>query len=273
MHFPVFLLIFIIPFVSCSPAPVETQEVTTASTDSILPGAVFTRPDTVPAPPSFILTDTFVRVEILNQGSYHGDEVEEGIEQGEWFSLFLNQGYFIEKTSVTASRVYDAVLDEDESVATGWEIEDGAGHDPIIMVKGTELPEEEILNVQLPAQILPGDTAEFMYNESYYYLFASGNNIRDEASGEIWTYSDYRLFLSTEKNGKQITQQLVYFDFFDEAMVSILFCGDIDGDTFPDFLIDNVYKYNSRNPTLYLSGETGDDELLHLVGWRKTYGC
>lgn len=53
-----------------------------------------------------------------------------------------------------------------------------------------------------------------------------------------------------------------YIPWFDDGAVTILFVGDLDGDGYPDLIIDNAYKYT----------ETGESGVLFLSKKSTIYG-
>ncbi len=53
----------------------------------------------------------------------------------------------------------------------------------------------------------------------------------------------------------------------------VLFAGDLDGDGFPDLIIDTINHYNGSRPTLYLSKPARGNDLLKIMGWHVSVGC
>ncbi len=66
--------------------------------------------------------------------------------------------------------------------------------------------------------------------------------------GSLEYMTNYRLILkSTDKNGRDLKKSMLSFvPFFDDGRVEILFIGDLDGDTYPDLIIDNSHKYTGN---------------------------
>ena len=60
---------------------------------------------------------------------------------------------------------------------------------------------------------------------------------------------------------------------FDDALTSLLFVGDIDGDDIPDLIIDTTSDYNAEVPTLYLSRPAKSGDLLKVMGMHGSTGC
>ena len=58
------------------------------------------------------------------------------------------------------------------------------------------------------------------------------------------THMDYKLMLKGKfKDGTTSETMLSFIPWFDDGSVIVLFIGDLDGDTYPDFIIDNSSKY------------------------------
>lgn len=226
-------------------------------------------------PTIFNNVDTNEIVKVLKIGTYHGDEVWANAEAGTWFGLFQNKaGFVIEKIKITATNVYDGIHDGDTTIKTGWEISTKNVNPNLLLMQGIELKEGLLKHVHISnSQLLPGDSLVFEYGNTSYKLFATGTDILDYEISESRVVEDYRLFLTAVKNGQEVTQLLVEHENFDDAMISIQFIGDIDGDGFPDLILDNSRHYNVDNPTLYLSKGSEDGHLLQIVGWHWSAGC
>jgi len=226
-------------------------------------------------PHIFNSVDTNKIVKILKTGTYHNDEVWANAENGIWFGLFQNKaGFVIEKIEISAELVHDVIVDGDESIKTGWQISTKNVNTNLLLMQGIELKEGLLKHVHIPnANLLPGDSLVFEYGSTSYKLFATGTSIFDYEISESPFVENYGLFLTGVKNGQEITQLLVEHQSFDDAMVSILFIGDIDGDGFPDLILDNAQHYNVTNPTLYLSKGVSKNKMLQIVGWHWSVGC
>ncbi len=220
---------------------------------------------------------------ILNAVSYHGDEVPEGITGKTWTGLFRGPGgYYLDATPVTTAKVYDAVLDESEQGPhTGIEVKARHKDTALLLISGVTYlrngpvtaVQELSNNSQAFFTLQPGDSSRFSYAGSGYTLIARGvkKQVEDQPGNEIIT--DYRLYLAGEKNGQRIEQLLTAQKNLDEAQPGIIFCGDLDGDGIPDFLIDTTDHYNVFQPTLYLSSQAAADKLLLRVAKHTSVGC
>ncbi|PSK88880.1 hypothetical protein [Taibaiella chishuiensis] len=220
---------------------------------------------------------------ILNASSYHGDEVGDSVSRKSWTGLFRNAGgYYLDATRIQTARVYDAVLDESENGPhTGIEVRALHKDTAILLISGvpylrtgpvTAVPELSAGDRSF-FTLQPGDSSRFNYAGHSYTLIARGTKkqVDDQPGNEIIT--DYRLYLAGDKNGKRIEQLLTAQKNLDDTLPCIIFCGDLDGDGLPDFLIDTTDHYNVFQPTLYLSAQAAADKLLLRVAKHTSVGC
>jgi hypothetical protein len=258
--------------VSCNNTDTEQPGAEPQPADTSMQFTQTTPLENVAPPDSYVTIDTNESVRILNATTYHGDELEEAVDQQSWIGLYVDKPhYFLEETTVHAERVNDPIVDTDENDKTGWEISDTHPAENLILMRGLSVETGEVIHSRLSAhEVLPGDTITFVLEGKSFELFATGNNVDQ---GGYSTVENYKLFLRGEKNGKTVTQLLVAHDNFDDAMVSVIFAGDIDRDHFPDFLMDNARHYNANNPTLYLSSGVATNALVQIVGWHYSVGC
>ncbi len=215
------------------------------------------------------------KIKILFTGTFHGDEVEERVETLPWVGLFINdEGNFVlTKIKIIATRVVDGLLDDEENgEKTGWEISTESGQSPTILISGGDLTEGIVEDVEVPATVYPGDSARFEFKGTHYLLYATGSRQMDSLAGVNFV-SDYNLNVVRTVRGESRHSVLVSHASFDDAMTSILWSGDLDGDGYLDFLIDMSRHYNQRLPTLFLSKPSADNEVVVPVAEHSSVGC
>jgi hypothetical protein len=120
---------------------------------------------------------------------------------------------------------------------------------------------------------MPGEQVQFTCHDVAYTLYATGKQASESPKSKAYVVSNYKLFLKAVINGKNYNQLLVAISDFDDAMTTIQFAGDIDGDYRPDFIIDTTNDYNAEVPTLYLSKPASKGNLLKIVGMHTSVGC
>jgi hypothetical protein len=214
-------------------------------------------------------------IDILFTGTYHGDEVSEGAAARNWLGLFSDEGenYVLKKIKITTERVLDGLLDDEEKgEKTGWDVQTENGESPVMLISGGDLKEGRVEGATAPANLYPGDSAEFDFKGAHYLMYATGSRQTDSLSGETQV-TDYNLHVVRTYKGKSVESVLVNHAQFDEAMTSVLWSGDLDGDNFIDFLIDMSNHYNVNAPTLFLSKPAGENEVAVPVAEHVSVGC
>ncbi len=132
-----------------------------------------------------------------------------------------------------------------------------AFHNPFITQEQSNI--KSIVNE--PMVMEPGKSIKFSAKE-YNYLLRATDQVAEITGANH--HSDYTLVLrSQKKTGGPVNEVLIsYIPWFDDGAVTLLFLGDLDGDGYPDLLIDNAYKYT----------ETGESGVLFLTKKSKLHG-
>lgn len=211
---------------------------------------------------------------ILTTGQFHEDEVSEEDVKRSWFGLFMNkEGYYLDSTGITTKRVTDAVADEDGQI-TGWEVKTTNTDTTLLLFAGIDgLSKRKVVPAELSKQELqPGEKTTFTYNGIVYTLYATGNRKKDPNSNDYFITS-YQLFLKATINGTERRQLLASARILDDTMITVMFAGDLDGDSVPDLIINTSWHYNAMAPTLYLSKPADKTQLLKIMGMHVNVGC
>lgn len=211
---------------------------------------------------------------ILTTGQFHQDEVSKEDAKRNWYGIFQNSnGYYIDTTRIVTKRVEDPV--DEEGSLNGWDVKTTNSDSSLLLFAGVNgINKHPIKPVSLSKnEILPGESVTYTYNGITYTLYATGNKQKERPDSENYIVNSYRLFIKTTINGTERTQLLVSNSSFDDAMIKILFAGDIDGDNIPDLIIDVSYHYNATAPALYLSKAADSKDVFKLMGWHVSVGC
>lgn len=220
--------------------------------------------------------DTNFMAKILTTGIFHEDEVWAGADKLKWFGLFYNQSnVYLAETKITASRVHDEIVDDFEDDKTGWEIKTMNQDTAYMLIADLDfLKNRKIEPLDLPKyQLYPGDSLQFNYLGVEYCLYAAGNKRKHDEDGVWYEVWNYRLYLAAKIKGQWKRDLLVACPSFDDAMIDLIFAGDIDGDGFLDLIIDTSNHYNGMNPTLFLSKPAEKGHLIKAVGEHGSVGC
>lgn len=219
---------------------------------------------------------TVFPINILTTGQFHNDEIGENAGKLKWVGLFKRtDGYYLSETKVTITSVYDPVLDEDETITTGWEVAADKNDTNIILIQALPyLTKRKIKAASLSKkEIYPGERISFNYLGIDYELFATGNKKKEQADSDWYIVSNYKLYLTAKIDGKLHKTLLTSHKTFDDAMVSLIFVGDMDGDGTLDLILDNANHYNVTDPTVYLSKPASKGQVVRSVGSHRSVGC
>jgi len=220
--------------------------------------------------------DSLLPTKVLTVGVFHGDEVESDVAQKQWYGVFSGtSGYYLAETKITIQYINDAVVDANENEQTGWLVKTINKDSALILVAPSPiLKPHNIQNAPLlKEQLLPGDTLQIQYLGNNYMLYATGykNSVGEDANDvEIL---NYKLYVSATIKGRIYNSLLVAKPNFSDAMITLLFAGDIDGDGVMDLIIDTARHYNVSSPTLYLSKPAENNEVLKPIGMHTSVGC
>jgi len=199
---------------------------------------------------------------------YASEDLDSTIESRTWVGLFRNEkdnSVTCYKTKLKMKPIHSQVVDEEGEMSRIKIYCEGYDNDPMLLISGIEIPENMQIDTYkgLKNKLLPGESMQL-----------GDNTIK--ASGTLDEYGrvrDYKMLITGIKNGTRIEQIFLKQDNFDDAIIQIIWTGDIDKDGFPDLYLDISYKYSFSNPALFLSSKAGDNELLKLVADIKLFGC
>lgn len=262
-------ILLIIVLVGCKTSPDSNTVIKDTSTIKTEDDKVITNLDKSGYPGDSINLVKMLQTDYV----FHEEEVWPTAHQDKWMGLFKKgDSYYLANTRIQTLKAHDALLDEDTTTKTGWEILVQHDDTCLYLIESVSyLQERAVQSLSLSnTTILPGEQVKVQYNGVTYELSATGRKVKD---GDYFAVSDYRLYITATVNNVSKKQLLVYIPAFEEKMINILFVGDIDGDGKLDFIIDTSYHYNLTRPTLYLSKPTSDQELVKPVGMHATVGC
>lgn len=212
---------------------------------------------------------------ILTNSSFHGDEIEEGLDTNNWYEIYTkDNNYYLSKTSITFEKSHDPFLDENEFDITGVDVSSKYKEYSVLLIQTSNLLEEKKMNYYKIEKTFfyPNEKLNFTFLDNNYTFYAKGITKENEYSMSP-TVKNYEFYISTMKNDKEITQKIGSEEYFSESEYSIIFIGDIDGDDKLDLIIDLTYHYNVSIPTLFLSSFANDDEIFVKVAEHRSVGC
>ena len=205
-------------------------------------------------------------IELLRTGFFHGEDLEEGIENKEWHGLFQKNEYSeIKQVDLQLERVKDAVLDK-EGEKTGKQLTVTGEDQPLFLVRGlaikeTQIPSAPIANTSIHVE----EEISLQLQDKKWQLQAIGKKGGRYPVGPYF----YRLInLQTKQS-----QIIAGTEFFDDANFSVLWAGDLDNDQQLDLLLDVTDHYNVQHLKLFLSGAAKENQLIGAVAECRTVGC
>jgi hypothetical protein len=206
-------------------------------------------------------------------GVFHDGEVIENIEALEWVGLFNDkQGYYLKRTAIKTGREKDEIVDDGDEIS-GWTVNTGNPDNCTLLINlSPGFQEHRVDTFIFKKDVLwPGETVNIKTNTGTYTLRATG---RVTSKTEEWQeVENYKLYLEGNVKGKKTTQLIVAIPRFDDYITRILWCGDLDQDGKPDFIIDSSYHYNMESLSLFLSSKATSGQLLRYIGTHSITGC
>jgi len=144
---------------------------------------------------------------------------------------------------------------------------EGYDNDPMLLIAGIEISEDVQIDSYngLKTRLLPGESLQLGDYKIRALGSMEGQNLN--------SIRGYQLVISGVKNGAAIEQVFFETEYFDDAMVGLIWAGDLDQDGIPDLYMDTSFKYSFSNPALFLSSKAGGNELLKLVAEIRLFGC
>lgn len=216
---------------------------------------------------------------ILLPGEYHGDEVS--ATSGEvWLALVLGDGGPGRLTAVAleVDTIVDELVDE-AGAATGRRVS-GAGHRAAILLFLRNVPRVRAGQVETAAAGVALEP-----NNPVSLALAGGPasllELRCQAPRLARGWEEVGCSLVFSSGSRE--QVLERFDasYHDgefhglgsSATATLLWAGDLDGDARIDLVVDLTDHYNVKLPTLFLSPEPGDPQLLVRLAHHRSVGC
>ena len=190
---------------------------------------------------------------------FSGGFVPSDFEMSDWTGIYVDEnGMYCKPTQAKIKAVRD-MWNDDEDNLDATIIDDESEIPSVFLFSGITVPENFRVKSfnNIPNRILVGNSTKL----GDYILKADG-----EVTQENQLPLTYRLTIMGSKNGKEIEQVIVNHEFLDDAMTAILWVGDLDGDGIPDMIIDMSPKYSYSTPSLFLSSQADDGDILKLVG-------
>ncbi|WP_295767410.1 hypothetical protein [uncultured Mucilaginibacter sp.] len=212
------------------------------------------------------------KFKLLTTGTFHHDEVAAGSETLTWYGLFKSKHgrYFISPAQIKIKQVKDDMVDEGVA-KTGWEVTTDVKDTCFFLLSGYTLSTHTVERLLPTAgEMISGQVQKYQYNDVDYTLAAGGKKALK--ANAVYPFTSYRLHCSVVKSGISYNDLLVAHSKPDYGC-TILFVGDVDGDSVPDLLVDTSGSENVMSITLYLSKPAEIGKLFKHAGTHTITGC
>lgn len=207
-------------------------------------------------------------VQIIAAGQFHKDEFDSTMI-GEWYGVFAgNVRNEIKKVNIKAEKVHDPILDQDESVKTGWLIKFKDDISPVFLFRGIEGSKEGIpfSAPTIYKTLFPDETQKIDWrNPTEKIIVKVGGT--SNWQGLFLNYSITVIF-------QQKQFEIARFERLGgDGMPALVWVGDLDEDEKPDFLFELTDHYNKSEITLFLSSHAQSGAMLKKVASFRKVGC
>ncbi len=201
-----------------------------------------------------------IRVQLLEVGEFHGDEVTAKTSNG-WLGLFVTKKHSsLAPISIQISRVFDPIIDDESTKKTGKKVSIQKVSTPVLLIKNAPYLKagqvitalEKIIRMTAPNPILLN-----LGNQQYQVIaqpFILGKGKVELSQGKI--------------------KQTIFSELHNDAGgFSILWAGDLDGDGKLDLYINAASHDNLESKRLLLSSQANKGQLVREIARFETTGC
>lgn len=196
------------------------------------------------------------KISILLNHRYSGGFNPRGYEQFDYTGLFkINNKFYLKPTRIIVETSYDACSGDSifNIFTTGTE-------ECLYLFSGLKPYTKGNIKTHAIAEnrrfVAPKKNYIFDFNKKHYSFTGDGEET------EPGVILNYRLILTDENTGK--SQIIIKETALEKTKVEILFVGDLDGDTKPDFIINAPPYPETRNILLFLSSKAQNGEMVTL---------
>jgi hypothetical protein len=224
--------------------------------------------------------ETANEIQILTEGSFHGDEVSAKNGEQWWALVQTQQGLELKQTKIRLEMREDPVMSDPPGSPTGKNISTNFESSKVVfLVKGLpEIKERIVPTIFLGRLFLDPEQQLGLGVTNRFNLKAEGKSETETHPTYSFTYSKtYRLMatgagkesclfnLDSDKGQLPIGREA--------EGPYIVWVGDLDDDGKWDCLIDTGAHYNVSELTLFLSSLAKEGGLVGIAGVFRTVGC
>lgn len=215
---------------------------------------------------AFAQANTPARLAVIEVGEFHGSDV--ALQQPtSWLAVYCRDGACAASPETIQSKRVSDPLDIDEGGApTGTSIQTASHRTPLFLVRGVPSKPRAIPTSFVGEQFLAaGDERALQLGSIRYTLKVEGRK-----STEEMLPPGSKLLLS---DGKLSQALYIVPEERDEAHITLLWAGDLDGDGRLDLYVDTSFHYNIAHRVLWLSSLAKSGQLAGEAAYFETTGC
>lgn len=216
---------------------------------------------------AILCSATFAQeIKIIESGEFHGEEVV--AKDGElWYGVYkMDTGYMLLPSILSVSAVHDPIVDSKGEQSGKAVAVPGLGK-PVFLVSGGRFnqagPVKTLRGVK--GDLLSESSYEFDLENAKYRLFVAS----ETKSVERFILPNSKLILS---NGV-LEQEVFSVSECNFCIWQVIWAGDLDGDSKPDFYMLLTDHYNVSRNKLFLSSAAENGKLVKEVAEFVTTGC
>jgi hypothetical protein len=202
-----------------------------------------------------------LKVKLLQSGAYHSEEVP--YRSGErWLGLFREgESYVLRWTTIVNRRINNDGL-------FNREISTSDSNSSVFLLRGADKlapgKVDTVFDLERDGSFALGEQKSFGFRGSFWRLWLENGDPREDG------YAQEGSALKLQRNSEIVQVLRTVPNGCNECGWTVLWIGDLDGDSNLDFLIDVSGHYNVYEPTLFLSSPGG---YVRVYGGFRGVGC
>lgn len=205
---------------------------------------------------------TLPRVQLLEVGEFHGDEVNARTSGG-WLGLFVSKKESaLRLANIRVSRVFDPIVDDGTKQMTGKRVSVSQPISPIFLVKNVTMlmPGSVKTILSEPISLTSGTTLDLVLEAQRYQLQIKPAAISREQSNVLLVRGEMAQTLFPNMSNE-------------EGGFTVYWAGDLDGDGKLDLYVNASPHDNVESKRLWLSSQAGKGKLVQEIARFEITGC
>ncbi|AEI48666.1 FG-GAP repeat protein [Runella slithyformis] len=216
-------------------------------------------------------TDTPIKI-YFSGSTYYEEDLPENHQTIQFIGVFdENSVYAIKPTNIATDKVEDFCDSGDTQIRAL------NGDNCRLLIHNKNVKSHKFLGLSInnSQAIAPAFNKSFYYMGETYTITATGyKKTSPKWEKDYYETTNYKLYISTVRNGKPIKQLLCAVKKFEERLpASVVVAGDIDGDGLLDMLVEAGQYMGGAKYYLFLSSHAKPGEVFHSVAFAEFLSC